>query len=87
MLKSIFEFPIRSQCNQILLRLKGGMIMRDSEDQPVVAQYQKINLAVVEVCKGESKEEAWRRYLSVHPESVGVRVKIFHYPNPSPRNL
>ena len=85
MLKSIFEFPIRSQCNQILLLLKGGMIMRDSEDQPVVAQYQKINLAVVEVRKGESKEEAWRRYLSGHPESVDV--KIFHYPDPSPCNL
>ena len=60
--------------------------MRDSEDQPVVAQYQNINLAVVEVCKGESKEEAWRRYLSVHPESVGVHVKIFHFPSPSPGN-
>jgi hypothetical protein len=63
------------------------MIMSDSEDQPVVAQYQKINLAVVEVRKGENKEKAWRRYLAVHPESVEVRVKIFHYPNPSPRNL
>ena len=63
------------------------MIMSDSEDQSVLAQYLKINLAVVEVRKGESQEEAWRRYLSVHPESVGVRVKIFHYPNPSPRNL
>jgi len=62
------------------------MIMSDSEDQPVVAQYLNINLAVVEVRNGESKEEAWRRYLSVHPESVGVRVKIFHYPNPSPGN-
>ena len=62
------------------------MIMRDSEDQSVLAQYLNINLAVVEVRKGESQEEAWRRYLSDHPESVGVRVKIFHYPNPSPRN-
>ena len=58
--------------------------MSDSEDQPVVAQYLNIDLAVVEVRKGESQEEAWRRYLAVHPESVGVRVKIFHYPNSSP---
>ena len=62
------------------------MIMSDSEEQSVLAQYLNIDLAVVEVRKGESQEEAWRRYLSVHPESVGVRVKIFHYPNPSPRN-
>jgi len=62
------------------------MIMSDSEDQSVLAQYLNIDLAVVEVRKGESQEEAWRRYLAVHPESVGVRVKIFHYPNPSPRN-
>jgi len=62
------------------------MIMRDSEDQSVLAQYLNINLAVVEVRNGESKEEAWRCYLSAHPESVGVSVKIFHYPNPSPRN-
>ena len=61
------------------------MIMSDSEDQSVLAQYLNIDLAVVEVRKGESQEEAWRRYLSVHPESVRVRVKIFHYPNPSPR--
>ena len=82
MLKSIYEFPIRSQCNQILLRLKGGMIMSDSEDQPVLAQYQKINLAVVEVCNGESREEAWRRYLAEHPESVGVRRQDFPLPEP-----
>ena len=60
--------------------------MGDSEGQSVWARYLNINLAVVEVCNGESQEEAWRRYLSVDPESVGGRVKIFHYPNPSPRN-
>ena len=60
--------------------------MSDSEDQSVLAQDLKINVAVVEVRKGESQEEAWRRYLADHPESVGVQVKIFHYPNPSPRN-
>jgi hypothetical protein len=38
---------------------------------------------VVEVVNGESQEEAWRRYLTHHPESIGVRIKIFHYPNPS----
>lgn len=59
------------------------MTMSDSEDQSVLAQYLNIDVAVVEVRKGESQEEAWRRYLAVHPESVGVCVKIFHYPNPS----
>ena len=59
--------------------------MSDSEDQSLLAQDLKISVAVVEVRKGESQEEAWRRYLADHPESVGVQVKIFHYPNPSPR--
>jgi hypothetical protein len=58
------------------------MIMGDSEDQPVAAQNQNINLAVVEVGVGESREEAWRRYLAEHPEKIGVDVKIFHYQNP-----
>jgi hypothetical protein len=62
------------------------MIVSDSENQSVLARYLNINLAVVEVHNGESQEEAWRRYLSVHPESVEVRIRIFHYPNPSPRN-
>ena len=57
--------------------------MADSEDQSVLAQYRSINLAVVEVRVGETREEAWRRYLAEHPESAGVDVKIFHYPNPN----
>jgi hypothetical protein len=59
------------------------MIMADSEDHPVLALYQSINLAVVEVRVGETRKEAWRRYIAEHPESAGVDVKIFHYPNPN----
>ena len=59
--------------------------MGDSEDRSVLARYLNINLAVVEVGNGESQEEAWRRYLSDHPEKVWVRVKIFNYQNSSPR--
>jgi len=61
------------------------MIMPDSEDRPVLAKYLNIKLAVVEVRKGESQEGAWRRYLVEHPEKVGVRIKIFHHHNSSPR--
>ena len=57
--------------------------MADSEDHPVSALYRSINLAVVEVRVGETREEAWRRYLAEHQESAGVDVKIFHYPNPN----
>ena len=57
--------------------------MADSEGHPVLAQYQSINLAVVEVRVGETREEAWRRYIDEHPESTWVDVKIFHYPNPN----
>ena len=53
--------------------------MSDSEDQSGLGENLKINVAVVEVRSGESQEEAWRRYLAGHPESVGVHVKIFHY--------
>jgi len=59
--------------------------MRDDQKISLLAQDQKISVAVMEVRNGESKEEAWRRYLNDHPEKVGVRVTIFHYPNPSPR--
>lgn len=57
--------------------------MSDSEDQSVLAPYPSINLAVVEVRVGESREEAWCRYLADHPEKAGVDVKVFHYPNPN----
>jgi hypothetical protein len=62
------------------------MIMRDGQNISLLAQGLKTRVAVVEMRNGESKEEAWRRYLTEHPESVRVQVKIFHYPNPSPRN-
>ena len=59
------------------------MIMGDAPKKSLLAQTLKISVAVVEVHYGESQEEAWRRYLTRHPESVGVRIKIFHYPNPN----
>ncbi len=64
--------------------------MSDSEDQSgldhfLKAQYPNINLAVVEVYSGEIQEEAWRRYLTDHPEKVGVRIKIFHFPDSTSR--
>jgi hypothetical protein len=62
------------------------MIMPDSEDQPVLAKYLSIKLAVVEVRNGENQEEAWRRHLSDHPESASVHIKIFNHHNSSPRN-
>ncbi len=60
--------------------------MSFSENQSGLARYLNINLAVVEVRNGESQEDAWRRYLTDHPEKVGVRIKIFHYPNSTPEN-
>jgi hypothetical protein len=58
--------------------------MGDGPKKPILDQDLKISVAVVEVVNGESQEEAWRRYLTHHPESVGVRIKIFHYPDASP---
>jgi hypothetical protein len=59
------------------------LIMGDGPKKSILDQDLKISVAVVEVVNGESQEEAWRRYLTHHPESIGVRIKIFHYPNPS----
>jgi hypothetical protein len=63
------------------------MIVHGSANKSALAQYLKTNFAVVEVQNGESQEEAWRRYLAGNPESVGVRVKIFHYREPSNLSL
>jgi hypothetical protein len=61
------------------------MIMYDGQKLSFRAQDLKISVAVVEVRNGESKEEAWRRHLSDHPESASVRIKIFNYHNSCPR--
>jgi hypothetical protein len=55
--------------------------MGDGPKKSILDQDLKISVAVVEVHNGESQEEAWRRYLTHHPESLGGRIKIFHYPN------
>ena len=57
--------------------------MHGSENRSTLEQYLRSDLAVVVVNNGESQEDAWDRYLADNPESVGVRVKIFHYPQPS----
>ena len=57
--------------------------MRGSKNQSALAHYVSANLAVVEVCPGESREEAWRRYLADNPEANRAHIKIFHYPEPS----
>ncbi len=56
--------------------------MSHPHDHLVIPRYQNMKLAVVEVRVGETRGDAWRRYLSEHPEGVPVDVKIFHYPNP-----
>ena len=58
--------------------------MHSVQNESAITQYFQTKLAVVEVRKGESQEDAWRRYLAENPESAGAHVKIFHYPEPSP---
>jgi hypothetical protein len=59
------------------------MIVRGSKDQLALGHHVSANVAVVEVCAGESREEAWRRYLTDNPEANRTHIKIFHYPEPS----
>ena len=54
--------------------------MNDCKNQ---SDFSSVRVAVVEIRNGESKEEAWCRYLAEHPESVEIRIKIFNYPNPN----
>jgi len=52
----------------------------ESKKSSALTRYFQTKLAVVEVEEGESQEEAWRHYLSVHPEYSETHIKIFHYP-------
>jgi hypothetical protein len=63
------------------------MIVRGSKNLSTLPHHVSTNLAVVEVCPGESGEEAWRRYLADNPEDSRAHIKIFHYPEPSPLKL
>ncbi len=60
--------------------------MSHSREHLVIPRYQNMKLAVVEVRVGETREDAWRRYLAEHPQGVAIDVKIFHYPNPKRAN-
>jgi hypothetical protein len=64
----------------------------NSLNKSLIARYFHQKVTVVEVDKGESKEEAWRRHLLKHPDSVGADIKIFHYahkrsPQPGVKDL
>jgi hypothetical protein len=51
-----------------------------SDKPTAVSKYLETKLAVIEVHDGETQEEAWRRYLILHPECANTHIKIFHYP-------
>jgi hypothetical protein len=51
-----------------------------------LTQYYRTDPAVVVVRQGETRDDAWQRYLDSHPEKTGARVKIFHYPGPGDRH-
>jgi hypothetical protein len=53
----------------------GGM-----EKSTALTKYFEPRLAVIIVNEGETEEEAWRRYLAIHPGYANARIKIFHYP-------
>jgi hypothetical protein len=54
------------------------------DNDSAVTQYFQTKLVVVEVRNGETREDAWARYLADNPDNAGAHVKIFHYPEPSP---
>ncbi len=45
----------------------------------MVESYYRVGVAVIPVSPGETKEQAWRRYLREHPESPKIDVRIFHH--------
>ena len=64
---------------------QGGNIVSRSEKQPAISQHFQTKLVVVEVKNGESQDDAWHRYLGENPGSVRAQIKIFHFPQPSPK--
>ena len=45
----------------------------------MVSNYHRVEVAVVLVKAGETKEKAWQRYLGEHPECNKKGVRIFHF--------
>lgn len=50
------------------------------ENSTELGKYFETKLAVIEMNDGETEEEAWHRYLTLHPEYANTHIKIFHYP-------
>lgn len=44
----------------------------------MVSNYNRVEVAVILVKAGETKEKAWQRYLGEHPECNRKGVRIFH---------
>lgn len=49
------------------------------EKTTALSKYFEAKLAVIEVNAGETQEEAWRRHLTLNPESAQAHIRIFHY--------
>lgn len=61
-----------------------GTFVFESKKSTALTKYFQTKLAVVEVGEGESQEEAWQRYLTLHPEYSDTHIKVFHYPAKDP---
>ena len=46
---------------------------------PELVKALKISLAIVEMEKDESQEQAWRRHVKAHPADKMAVVKVFNY--------
>jgi len=62
------------------LEPREGSFVFESKKSTALTKYFQTKLAVVEVGEGESQEEAWQHYLTLHPEYSDTHIKIFHYP-------
>jgi hypothetical protein len=51
------------------------------ESQFDLGEYFNIRIAIIQLKTGETKEDAWSRHLSEHPEDSIATIKIFNQTN------
>lgn len=63
--------------------VKGhNLIMNDSGKRDHPSKLFNARMAIVEVGRAETNEEAWLRHLTTHPEDHNINVRIFNRQKP-----
>jgi hypothetical protein len=55
------------------------ILLSEDGELPELVKALKISLAIVQMEKDESQEQAWRRHVKDHPADKMATVKVFNY--------